>query len=132
MEAVREWIVNLSTIYDITALAFDRWMSHMVVPYLDGINCEPFGQGYASQSVPTKEMERLMCDGKIIHGGHDVLRWQFGCVQLARDEADNVKVTKKKNSESQKVDGVVSSIMALGIYLQTAQDVEPMLEIVTL
>jgi hypothetical protein len=27
---------------------------------------------------------------------------------------------------------VVSSIMALGIYLQTAQDVEPMLEIVTL
>ena len=132
MDAVREWIIQLSNIYEITALAFDRWMSHMVVPFLDGINCEPFGQGYASQSVPTKEMERLMCEGKMIHDGHAVLRWQFGCVQLARDEADNVKVTKKKNSESQKVDGVVSSVMALGIYLQTAQHHDPFLEIVTL
>ncbi len=132
MEAVRDWIMQLAQQYEISALAFDRWMSHMVVPYLDGIECEPFGQGYASQSYPTKELERLMCQGKIIHDGHAVLRWQLGCVNLARDEADNVKVTKKKNSESQKVDGIVSSIMALGIYLQNAQNDSPLLEIVTL
>ena len=132
MVAVRDWILQLGHRYEITALAYDRWLSHLVVPYLDGIECHPFGQGYASQSWPTKEMERLMCQGKIIHGGHDVLRWQFGCVNLSRDDADNVKVTKKKNSESQKVDGVVSSIMALGIYLQLAQDDAPLLEIVTL
>ena len=132
MVALREWILDLAQHYEITALAFDRWLSHLVVPYLDGIECHPFGQGYASMSWPTKEMERMLCQGKMVHGGHDVLRWQFGCVNLSTDDADNVKVTKKKNSESQKVDGVVASIMALGIYLQLAQDDAPVLEIVTL
>lgn len=132
MVAVREWIQRMSDRYEITVLAFDRWLSHLVVPYLDGIECEPFGQGYASMSWPTKEMERMMCQGKIIHAGHSVLRWQFGCVNLTYDDAENVKVTKKKNSESQKVDGVVASIMALGVYLLHAQDSEPLFEIYNL
>jgi phage terminase large subunit-like protein len=103
-----------------------------VVPFLDGIDCQPFGQGYASMSYPTKQFEMLMCDGQIKHGGHDVLRWQMGCVSLSRDEADNIKVTKKKNSESQKVDGVVASIMAMGCYFNNASEDEPLLEVIHL
>lgn len=132
MIAVREYIQREADRWNVAALAFDRWISHLVVPFLDGIDCEPFGQGYASMSFPTKEFERLMCQGRIIHGGHDVIRWQIGCVQLSRDEADNVKITKKKLSESNKVDGVVASVMALGILLHRAQDSDPLLEIVTL
>jgi len=132
MVAVREYIKQLALDYDLQALAYDRYIAHLVVPFLDGIDCQPFGQGYASMSYPTKQFELLMCKGKVLHGGHDVLRWQMGCVHLARDEADNIKVTKKKNSESQKVDGIVASIMAMGCYFNNAQEEEPLLEVLSL
>jgi len=132
MIAVRDYIQSLVEDYNLQAVAYDRWNANLVVPYLEGIECQPFGQGYASMSYPTKQFELMLCKGKIHHGGHDVLRWQMGCVHLARDEADNIKVTKKKNSEAQKVDGVVASIMALGCYLNNAQDDEPILEVISL
>ena len=83
-------------------------------------------------SYPTKQFEVLLCKGQVKHGGHEVLRWQMGCVHLARDEADNIKVTKKKNSESQKVDGIVASIMAMGCYFNNAQEDEPLLQVISL
>jgi len=132
MLAVRHYIQEIADNYDLKALAYDRYIAHLVVPYLDGIDCQPFGQGYASMSYPTKQFELLLCKGQIQHAGHEVLRWQMGCVHLARDEADNIKVTKKKNSESQKVDGIVASIMAMGCYFNNASEDEPLLEVITL
>jgi len=134
MTTVRDHILAIHQQYNVKALAFDRYYAEMVVPGLieAGIECQKFGQGYASMSYPTKEFERLMCQGKIIHGGHAVLRWQIGCVQLQRDDADNIKVSKKKNSESQKVDGIVASIMALGCYFNNAEEDEVVLSIISL
>jgi len=57
---------------------------------------------------------------------------QIGCVQLQRDDADNIKVSKKKNSESQKVDGIVASIMALGCYFNNDEDDDVVLDIISL
>lgn len=134
MAQVRDFIFSVHERYEINALAFDRYYAEMVVPELitAGIECQKFGQGYASMSYPTKELERLLCQGKVLHEGNPALRWQIGCVQLQRDDADNVKVSKKKNSESQKVDGVVASIMALGCYYNNADEEEISLEIISL
>ena len=134
MNAVRDYILAANEQYDVKALAFDRYYAEMVVPELiaAGIDCQKFGQGYASMSYPTKELERLMCQGKVIHEAHPVLRWQIGCVQLQRDDADNIKVSKKKNAESQKVDGIVASIMALGCYFNNAEDEDVILSIISL
>ena len=83
-------------------------------------------------AYPTKMLEVEMCKGNIIHGAHPVLRWQMGCVHLQRDEADNIKVTKKKNSPSQKVDGIVACIMALGTYYNNSGEEEFSFDIVHL
>ena len=50
-------------------------------------------------------------EGKIIHGGHPVLRWMAGNVVVDTDPAGNIKVTKAKSKE--KIDGIVAAIMAL-------------------
>jgi phage terminase large subunit-like protein len=76
-------------------------------------------------------MESLICKGKVQHGAHDVLRWQIGCVQLQRVDADNIKISKRKNQEGQKVDGWVAAIMALGCYLNNSEP-DPMLEVISL
>ena len=62
-------------------------------------------------SAPTKEFYRLLMEGKIIHGGHPVLRWMAGNVVVDTDPAGNIKVTKAKSKE--KIDGIVAAIMAL-------------------
>ena len=43
------------------------------------------------------------------------MRWRAGNVELRRDPADNIKIDKKRSSE--KVDGMVALVMALGGYL---------------
>ena len=50
-------------------------------------------------------------EGKIIHGGHPVMRWMAGNVVVDTDPAGNIKVTKAKSKE--KIDGIVAAIMAL-------------------
>ena len=133
LQAVRQYVEQIDDAYNITALSFDRYYSEMLVPDLVayGIDCQQFGQGYASMSYPTKQMESLICKGHIIHAAHPVLRWQVGCVQLQRDDADNIKVSKKKNQEGQKVDGWVASIMALGCYYNNSEPA-PLLEVFSL
>jgi phage terminase large subunit-like protein len=86
----------------------------------DEFTMYPFGQGFASMSAPTKDLERRVNMLQISHDGNPVTRWMMGNVMLKRDPSDNVKVDKAKSGD--KVDGVVSVIMALGTYLQEAND----------
>ena len=69
-------------------------------------------------SAPTKELERLVKDRVIRHGGNPVTRWMMGNVLLATDPAGNIKINKAKSGD--KVDGPVSIVMALGTCMQEA------------
>lgn len=107
----------LSKKYAIQSIAFDRWNSSQLVIDLqnDGATLTPFGQGFASMSTPTKEFEKLILTSKVRHFGNPVLRWQVGNVQIKTDPSGNQKPDKDKSSE--KIDGIVASIMALGEYM---------------
>ena len=81
----------------------------------DGATLSPFGQGYASMSAPTKELEKLVLKNKLNHLGNPVLRWQMQNVSLRTDPAENIKIDKARSSE--KVDGIVALVMSLGEFL---------------
>ena len=104
----------LAVRYNIQAIAFDRFNSSQCVLNLaaDDINMVPFGQGFVSMSTPTKEVERLMSEGRIIHDGDPVMRWMLGNVTLKLDPSANAKPDKEKSGD--KIDGVVAMIMAIG------------------
>ena len=116
---IRHTINDLALKYRIKAIAFDRWNSTQLVNNLqdDGAKMSPFGQGYASMSAPTKEMEKLVLKKRIVHGNNPVLRWQIQNVQLRTDPAGNIKIDKAKSSE--KVDGVVSLVMGIGEWMSS-------------
>ena len=116
---IRHTINELALKYRIVSIAFDRWNSTQLVNNLqdDGATLSPFGQGYASMSAPTKEMEKLVLKKRIVHGNNPVLRWQVQNVQLRTDPAGNIKIDKAKSSE--KVDGVVSLVMGLGEWMSS-------------
>jgi phage terminase large subunit-like protein len=72
-----------------------------------------FGQGYASMAAPSKEIDRLFHSGRLEHGNHPVLKWMFGNATYRKDPAGNIKPDKERAAE--KIDGVVATVMALGV-----------------
>ncbi len=74
--------------------------------------CDPYGQGFASMSFPSKEFEKAALNGKLVHGGDEVLEWMMGNVNLKYDPSGNIKPDKAKSGD--KIDGVVAAVMAIG------------------
>lgn len=111
---IRRDINEIGKQYRIRTLAYDRWNARQLATQLDddGLPMLEWGQGYASMSSPAKELERLVVDRKLRHGGHKVLRWMAGNVARKEDAAGNIKPDKEKSGD--KIDGIVATVMALG------------------
>ena len=110
---IKQKIRDLSELYDIQIVAYDRWNSSQLVIDLmeEGCPMIPVGQGFKTMSPATKEFETLILGGKVRHGADPVLRWMMSNVVLTLDPAGNVKPNKAKSNE--KIDGIVACIMAL-------------------
>jgi len=113
-DQIRLDIGELNTLYNIREIAIDRWNSTQLQTQLmgDGFTVVPFGQGFASMTAPTKELEALVLGRKLRHGGNPVMRWAASNVSVRQDPAGNLKPDKEKSTE--KIDPIVAGIMALG------------------
>lgn len=106
-------------------IAYDRWHASQLINNLisEGAPMITMGQGFASMSAPTRDLQRLIRVGAktddeglpikpmIRHGGNPLLRWEIDNFAVAMDPAGNVKPDKKNAGD--KIDGVVALIMAL-------------------
>jgi len=113
--------------FDVQNIAFDRWNFEAIRQKLikEGVPEEKmisFGQGFASMSAPMKELEKLYLSGKIIHNNNPVTNWMASNVAAKMDPADNIKPDKQKSTE--KIDGIVVLIMALGIAITKLESID--------
>lgn len=99
--------------FNLKAILFDRWGATKIVKDLEdmGLTVLEFGQGFASMSPPSKELEKLILSRKIVFPDNPALKFCFSNVIVETDPAGNVKPSKKRSRE--KIDMVVSTIMAL-------------------
>lgn len=114
---IKKTVLKQAEKYDIESIGFDRWNSSQLVIELghEGLNMEPFGQGFGSMSAPTKVLDKMVNSATINHGGHPVLAWNADNVVIETDASDNVKPNKKKSTE--KIDGIVALVMSIGEWL---------------
>lgn len=114
---IRSDMLEAAALYDIESVQFDRWNKMAIVPDLveDGLNMVEFGQGYGSMSTPSKTFERMVLSQECNTGGNPVARWMNGNVFIERNPAGDIKPNKKKSSE--KIDGIVAAIQAVGGWL---------------
>lgn len=119
-DVIRRTVNELSEQYEIKEIAVDRWNAAQISTQLegDGFEMVGFGQGFASLSGPTKELEARVIGKALRHGNHPVLNWMAANVTVEQDAAGNIKPSKKKSTE--KIDGIVASIMALGRAMVTS------------
>jgi phage terminase large subunit-like protein len=108
--------------FKVEAIAIDRWNATQLAVELqdEALPVTLFGQGYASMSAPSKELERQILGGLIDHGGHPALRWCAGNVAVETDAAENIKPTKAKSTE--RIDPLVAGIMGLGVAMAGSTD----------
>lgn len=114
---IKKQVHELCAQYLVQIIEYDRYnASQMVVDLTqEGVPMQPFGQGFVSMNAPTKELERLVLDGRVHHYGNPVLAWMMGNIELERDAADNIKISK--GSSKEKVDGAVALVEAIGGYM---------------
>jgi phage terminase large subunit-like protein len=120
-DLVERDLFQLAEAYRVLEIPHDRWNITQLVTHLqnefgtdeDSIpRVIGFGQGFASMSAPTKELETLLLARRIRHGGNPVARWMASNVAVRQDPAGNLKPDKAGSAE--KIDGIVALIMALG------------------
>jgi phage terminase large subunit-like protein len=114
---VVETILKLCALNKCREIAYDRWNASHVVTRLqdEGLTMVPVGQGFASMSYPSKELEKKVIGASINHAGNPVLEWMAGNTATETDAAENIKPSKKMSRE--RIDGMVATIMAFNRYL---------------
>lgn len=120
-DIVRRDINALSKRFNIRKIARDRWNATQITTQLmgDGFDVVDWGQGFGQMSAPSKELETRLIGGKLLHGGNPVLRWMASNAAAELDSAGNIKPSKKKSTE--RIDGIVASVMALGLLISEEQ-----------
>lgn len=124
-EFIRHRILEDCERFRVREIAVDRWNATQLVTQLmeEGLTVSLFGQGYASMSAPAKELERLVAGELLAHGGNPVLRWMASNCAVSMDPAGNIKPDRSKATE--KIDGIVALVMALGRAIALHEEDEP-------
>lgn len=81
----------------------------------DGLPVEKFPQGFYAMSDPTAELLALVGSRRLLHGGGPVLRWMAGNLVVETNSEGKRRPSKGKSTD--RVDGMVALIMALGKWL---------------
>lgn len=101
--------------YDIREIGFDPWNADSLTTQLreeDGFVTVPMRQGFHTMAEPTKRTGDLVVAGLLRHGGHPVLEWMASNMVVRLDANANMAPDKSKATE--KIDGIVALIMAIG------------------
>lgn len=122
---IRDKIIELSKMFDIQKVAFDPYNIGSIAEDCANENIEfvEFPQTMPNLTGPTKWFKELALDGRINHGGNPVMRWMVGNAVIITDTHENIRVTKDAKRRKEKVDGVIASIMAKGVYYYQSEAV---------
>lgn len=115
-DLVRAAILEDAERFSVREIAFDRWNStQLVTQLIDHLGEErviQFSQSMAAMSAPSKELERVIVDGALHHGGNPVLRWMASNVTIRYGPDGQIKPDRDRSRD--KIDGIIALIMALG------------------
>jgi phage terminase large subunit-like protein len=114
-EFVKKAILEDGEYFQVEKFGYDPWNATKLSLELqdEGVPLLAMRQGIPTLGEPSKEFERLIFAGVLDHGGHPVMRWMVGNVAIRFDSNGNFKPDKAKSSE--KIDGVVGGVMAIGL-----------------
>ncbi|MGW1836326.1 terminase large subunit [Streptomyces sp. NPDC002067] len=108
---------------DVQRISYDRMFAGQLVQRIEqktrGVDVVPVAQTYLGMSPGSKELERLLREGRLHHGGNPILRWNASVVEVYRDGNDNLRPVKPdRGKSSARIDGIAATVMALDGYVR--------------
>lgn len=104
--------------FKIRGIGYDKWQAKDVIKELDAerpdIALIEIEQSLRKLSPLTQSYEKSVKDGHLVDNS-PVMLWMINNVEIKPDVNGNYKPMKKSKASTQRIDGVISSIMAYGV-----------------
>lgn len=122
-EQIKDDILDDCARFRVLGMGVDLFNAHSIMTALEpeGVPIQAVRFGMMSASQPSKQLEKWVLDGELDHGGQPVSRWMAANTAIERDRHENYMPSKKGSTN--KIDGIVSLIMAIGMSMTA--EVEP-------
>ena len=111
----------------VRSVAYDEWNSSQwaIDANSEGLPIRGYSQTVGNFNKPTKTLEMLIRQGKVIIDYNPLVRWCFNNVELKMDYNGNTKPMKggssnrkqNKDTNTKKIDPIIAMLEALGAYL---------------
>jgi phage terminase large subunit-like protein len=115
-EYIKQDITNDAARFNLIELAYDNWQAKTIIDSLEetipNTILVQYNQSLKQMSGSSKEYERLIYEDKIIDS-NPVMKWMIGNAVIKPDVNNNYKPLKIYKSSTARIDGVISSLMAL-------------------
>lgn len=115
-EDVSRRLIELSETYPVASIAYDRWRMDVLTAELARLGVElplvAFGQGFKDMAPAVDELESLLLNRRVRHGGNPVLTWCASNAVTVSDPTGGRKLDKAKSTG--RIDGLVALAMAIG------------------
>lgn len=121
-DIIRDKILETWDTYAIESIGFDPWQAQHLAQELLGHGLEmiKFPQSFGTFTIPTKQFYKNVLSHSIRHNDNPILTWMAG--NVAVKEGQNGELLPLKKQSYGKIDGMVTSIMAVGCYLSMGAD----------
>jgi phage terminase large subunit-like protein len=102
-------------------VCFDAWGSNFIYEtlYNAGLQAKKYPQSYVGMNGPCRKLQADIENRELFHGSNPVLRWMMGNVTMTTNNNDQMRPNKQKSTD--KIDGVVASLMAIGGHMYSGQ-----------
>lgn len=112
---VRRQVMQAMQDFDVADIGFDRWNAQQLCNEMleDGVPLVEVPQNTGGMYPGSKLLEELVYGNCFAHGGNPVLRYCAMNVTLLFDTNGNYRPDKKKSQLTGRIDGVVSTVIAL-------------------
>ena len=108
------FIRDLGRRVNIRGIAFDPWNSvHPVAQLAADFDMIRFPQSYAAISPASKDFERALIAGSLLHSDNSLLNFCAENAEIKNDSNGNIKPVK--GSDAAKIDGIIAGIMAFDL-----------------
>ncbi len=115
---IEEDVRNFCNLFQVQQIGYDAWNASQIVTHLtsEGISMVPLRQGFATMSPFSKNFEYIIAKKLLNHGNNPVLAWNNHCTEVEFSAEGNIKPKKPdKRKSGKRIDGIIATIMALGI-----------------
>lgn len=113
---IKDEVVRLCEEWDVRSIRYDKAKDGLTVALElaedHGLEMVGFAQTPMNFNEPAREFERLVTTGLLRHGNNPVLNWHASNVCAKKNQSD--LIMPARSSEYVKIDGVVTSVMAIG------------------